>query len=408
MPKAPSYINIQNFNYNLPEDRIAKYPLELRDRSKLLFYNGGKISGRYFFNLPEILSGHHHLVFNDTKVIQARLLFQKSTGAAIEIFLLEPWIPAEYSLSFSSDKECVWKCLVGNAKKWKTGILKKEIKTANSQTLLNAEMTGSDGNYYYIRFFWENRSYTFSDIIIVGGKTPIPPYLNRPAEVSDTIRYQTIYSKNEGSVAAPTAGLHFTDEVIKKLKDKGVSFSELTLHVGAGTFIPVKSENAAEHCMHTEHIYLHRESIESLYFSDKKIIAVGTTSVRTLESLYHIAATIENYPNQETEIFLDQWDAYHTESALSRKDAMGLILAHMDKLKTKTLRLSTRIMIAPGYTFRMTDGIITNFHQPASTLLLLISAFTGEDWKKIYQYASDNGYRFLSYGDSSLLVKESI
>jgi S-adenosylmethionine:tRNA ribosyltransferase-isomerase len=294
--------------------------------------------------------------------------------------------------------------LVGNAKKWKSGILEKEIDTGKSITVLNAEKTGTEGNYFLIRFFWADKSITFSSIIEHGGSTPIPPYLNRVAETSDSIRYQTVYSENEGSVAAPTAGLHFTDDVLRRLKEKGISQTRLTLHVGAGTFIPVKTENATEHQMHAEHIYLSRKSIESLYNSDKQIIAVGTTSVRTLESLFHTGAKLHNETAAFPALFLDQWDAYQTDSKLSRKEALENILLLMDRNGTGNLKISTRIMIAPGYKFRMIDGMITNFHQPSSTLLLLISAYVGDDWKKIYNYALENQYRFLSYGDSSILI----
>ncbi len=404
MKGIPENISIQDFNYNLPEDSIAKYPLEFRDTSKLLCYKKGAIETRVFSELPKILSDEHHLIFNDTRVIQARLSFFKSTGAAIEVFLLEPWMPSEYSLSFGSSSECVWKCLVGNAKKWKSGILSKEIARAKDSTLLNAEKIGSEGNYFLIRLFWRDPSFSLSEIIAHAGSTPIPPYLNREAESSDSIRYQTVYSTNEGSVAAPTAGLHFTDEVLSRLGAIGVRQTRLTLHVGAGTFIPVKAENAREHSMHTEHIYLSRKSIESLYNSNKQFIAVGTTSVRTLESLYHIASKLRSGSEDVRSLFLDQWDAYETNPEMSRKEALESILSTMDKQHTDHLKMSTRIMIAPGYTFRMTDGMITNFHQPASTLLLLISAFVGEDWKKIYNYALENKYRFLSYGDSSLLL----
>ncbi len=397
-------ISIQDFNYNLPEERIAKYPLEFRDTSKLLYYKKGVIESRVFSELPHILTDHHHLIFNDTRVIQARLSFFKSTGAAIEIFLLEPWLPSEYGLSFSSNRECVWKCLVGNAKKWKSGILSKEVLTGNNSTLLRAEKTGTEGNYFLIRLFWENPEVSLSEIIEQAGSTPIPPYLNRKAESSDSIRYQTVYSANEGSVAAPTAGLHFTDEVLSRLGDNGVLQTRLTLHVGAGTFIPVKTENAMEHSMHTEHIYLSRKSIESLYASEKQFIAVGTTSVRTMESLYHIACKLKNGTADTGNLFLDQWDAYETNLQISRKEALESIISFMDKQQADHLKMSTRIMIAPGYSFRMVDGMITNFHQPSSTLLLLISAFVGEDWKRIYNYALDNRYRFLSYGDSSLLL----
>jgi S-adenosylmethionine:tRNA ribosyltransferase-isomerase len=405
MTEKPGYINIQDFNYNLPEGRIARYPLESRDSSKLLIYRDGVIESRIFRELPDILSEQHHLVFNDTKVIQARLQFTKSTGAAIEVFLLEPWIPAEYNLSFSSMHECVWKCLVGNAKKWKSGIIQKEIRCGSTKIILCAENSGKHENYYYIRFNWDNSSVSFSEIIENAGTTPIPPYLEREADEEDCLRYQTIYSRNNGSVAAPTAGLHFTNEVLKNLEKTGCSQTRITLHVGAGTFVPVKVQNAIEHEMHTEHIYISRSSLENLYQSDKKFIAVGTTSVRTLESLYHVAIKVKENPGDYNKLFLDQWDAYQTTANLGRKEALEYLLKYMDKQRTKSLKVSTRIMIAPGYKFRMIQGMITNFHQPNSTLLLLIGAYIGDEWKKVYDFAIENNFRFLSYGDSSILLK---
>jgi S-adenosylmethionine:tRNA ribosyltransferase-isomerase len=406
MMEMPAYIKIQEYDYHLPEESIAKYPLESRDSSKLLFYDNGNIESRIFNELPEIVSHQQHLIFNDTKVIQARLLFHKTSGSAIEIFLLEPFLPSEYITSFTSNRECTWKCLVGNAKKWKAGILQKELCIESTRIILKAENTGHEGNYFLIRLSWDNPLLILSDIIEHAGSTPIPPYLNREAEKSDCIRYQTVYSANEGSVAAPTAGLHFTKKIIKELENKGVSQTRLTLHVGAGTFVPVKAENAHDHEMHTEHIYLNRKSIESLCLSEKKFIAVGTTSVRTLESLYHIAAKMNNGLSIENNLFLDQWEAYQTDSLLSRKESLECILSYMDSHKLQNLHVSTKIMIVPGYEFKMIDGIITNFHQPNSTLLLLIAAFIGNKWKEIYDYALNNNFRFLSYGDSSLLLKQ--
>jgi S-adenosylmethionine:tRNA ribosyltransferase-isomerase len=404
MNKLPAYINIQDYNYLLPEERIAKYPLVLRDSSKLLYFHNGQKETRIFNELPELISDRYHLVFNDTKVIHARLLFHKATGSPIEIFLLEPFSPAEYSISFSSNHECTWKCLVGNAKKWKNEILHKEIFPEKPGFILNAEKAGQEGNYFFIHFYWEPSTHNLSEIIESAGATPIPPYLNREPESSDTDRYQTVYSRYEGSVAAPTAGLHFTDGIIKRLENKGVSQTRLTLHVGAGTFVPVKSENARDHEMHTEHIYLNRDSIEGLYRSKKMLIAVGTTSVRTLESLYHVSAKLLKEKSGEKDLYLNQWEAYSNNSELSRKDTFEQILNHMENYNLQNLKISSSIMITPGYKFRMTDGIITNFHQPASTLLLLIAAFVGEEWKGIYNYALQNDYRFLSYGDSSLLL----
>ncbi|MCB9013838.1 MAG: S-adenosylmethionine:tRNA ribosyltransferase-isomerase [Bacteroidales bacterium] len=402
--RIPEFIDISEYFYDLPEDRIAKYPLEQRDHSKLLYFNHGSIRDHVFHELPAILSGNYQLVFNDTRVIQARIQFNKASGSGIEIFLLEPFTPADYQLSFGSSSQCSWKCLVGNAKKWKDEILEKKIFSATEAALLQAEKINREENYFIIRFTWNNKNLCFSEILEISGLTPIPPYLNREAEESDNLRYQTIYSNYEGSVAAPTAGLHFSDEVLEKLSQSGVKQTHLTLHVGAGTFVPVKVENARDHEMHMEHIYINRQSISSLLHTDKKIIAVGTTSVRTLESLYYIACKLKSGYRGYKELFLDQWDAYEIEPDISRDEALETILSFMDLKNTDTLKLTTRIMISPGYTFRMADGIITNFHQPSSTLLLLISAFIGEDWKKVYDHALKNNYRFLSYGDSSLLI----
>jgi S-adenosylmethionine:tRNA ribosyltransferase-isomerase len=405
MTEIPGYIDIQDYTYTLPEGRIARYPLESRDSSKLLFFRDGLIESRIFRELPDILSDKHHLVFNDTKVIQARLIFVKSTGATIEVFLLEPWFPSEYNLSFSSKKECVWKCLVGNAKKWKNGIIQKEIWFGSTKVIFCAEKSDQHENYYYIRFYWDNATISFSELLENAGTTPIPPYLEREADEEDSVRYQTVYSRNSGSVAAPTAGLHFTSEVLQNLEKAGCLQTRITLHVGAGTFVPVKVQNAAEHEMHTEHFYISRSSLESLYQSDKKFIAVGTTSVRALESLYHVAIIVKENPGAVNNLYLDQWDAYQTSAILSRKEALECLLEYMDKLQKESLKVSTRIMIVPGYKFRMIQGMITNFHQPNSTLLLLVAAFIGEEWKKVYDFAIKNNFRFLSYGDSSILLK---
>ncbi len=405
MTGISDFINIKDYDYPLPDDKIAKYPLETRDDSKLLIYREGHIESRIFKDLPDLLTKDHHLVFNDTRVIQARLHFQKASGANIELLLLEPFLPSEYNLSFSSNSECTWKCMVGNAKKWKEEILQKQLVIKGLDITLKVEKYGREKNYFLIRLSWDNQKIIFSEIIENAGLTPLPPYLNREPESSDATRYQTVYSEYEGSVAAPTAGLHFTDEVINRLSEKGVAKSLLTLHVGAGTFVPVKTENARDHEMHTEHIYLDRKSIESLYKSSGKLIAVGTTSVRTIESLYHIAYKIKSGISGSDNLFLDQWEAYNNSAEISRKECLDVILAYMEKNNAENLKLSTRIMIAPGYKFRMTEGIITNFHQPSSTLLLLISAFIGKDWHRVYNFALENNYRFLSYGDSSLLLR---
>ena len=401
----PREIKTEEYNYDLPESRIAKFPLNNRDESKLLFYNKGNISGKIFHELPSLLDKNYELVFNDTKVIQARLIFEKITGSAIEIFLLEPFEPSDYALSFASVNECKWNCLVGNLKKWKSGPLFKKLTVNGNPLTLNATRIQKNDNSFVIQFTWDNDSLHFSEIVSHAGLTPIPPYLNREAQEEDVERYQTVYSNYEGSVAAPTAGLHFTENLLKKIHASGIKTHNLTLHVGAGTFIPVKEEDARKHIMHTEQIFLNRDTIEKLYYSDKKFLPVGTTSVRTLESLYWTGVKLIYKKPIERGLFLDQWEVYNYPGSLSRKESMLKILEYLDKQKLSILHLPTRIMIVPGYDFKMTDGIITNFHQPKSTLLLLIAAYTENDWKRIYNYALENSFRFLSYGDSSLLLK---
>jgi S-adenosylmethionine:tRNA ribosyltransferase-isomerase len=396
----PDRINISDYIYELPDEKIAKFPLEKRDSSKLLVYRDGEISSRIFSDLPFMVSGDEQLVFNNTRVIQARLSFKKASGAVIEVFLLEPVKPEEYQLSFSSLSGCTWKCLIGNSKKWKNGVLEKIVIRGDKEFCLKAERSGENNE---VRFQWDIPELSFSEIILLAGQTPIPPYLERDAEESDLTQYQTVYSSREGSVAAPTAGLHFTDELLKRLEDQGTDLTYLTLHVGAGTFVPVKTENALKHPMHTEHIYLQRKSLEGLKKPGKQIIAVGTTSVRTLETIFHIAEKIKRGGQSGMHLNLEQWEAYGNSEIKNRKEAISVLTEFMDQHRTDILKISTRIMIVPGYRFRMTDRMITNFHQPGSTLLLLIAAFTCGDWKRIYDYALQNEYRFLSYGDSSII-----
>lgn len=397
-------IHIEDYNYNLPEERIAKYPLDRRDQSKLLVYKGGGIVDDIFYHLAGYLSDNSLMIFNNTKVIQARLHFNKSTGAQIEIFCLEPYLPNDYQVNFQQTHKCSWVCLVGNLKKWKEGGLSKEIILNGEKVIIVANRIQSHGDSHIIEFEWD-KPVSFSEILEVMGELPIPPYLNRDTEEKDKQTYQTVYSKIDGSVAAPTAGLHFTPEVFDSLKNKDVKTAEITLHVGAGTFKPVKSEQIADHVMHTEFISVRKEIIEQLLNHDGKVIAVGTTSVRTLESLYYIGQILEEDRSPDSLKVL-QWQPYESGEEVTVRRALENIISYLDKNNLSSLVSETQIMIAPGYTYRIVDGIVTNFHQPKSTLLLLVSAFLGNtDWKNIYQHALENNYRFLSYGDSSLLLR---
>ncbi len=401
----PRKIRIEDYNYNLPDDRIAKYPLVKRDCSKLLVYKGRKISDTVFSNLGDFLPEDTLMVFNNTKVIQARLHFRKATGAQIEIFCLEPHIPNDYQLNFQQTDKCSWVCLIGNLKKWKEGDLVKEIIIEGDRIELKARRIQSHGDSHIVEFEWDNKHITFSELLEAVGELPIPPYLNRDTEEQDKQTYQTVYSKIDGSVAAPTAGLHFTPEVFASLQNKGIKLAELTLHVGAGTFRPVKSELIEDHVMHSEFISVKIETIEQLLTHQGKIIAVGTTSVRTLESLYYLGVILKD--KTISHLRVSQWMPYQDFIGLSVKESLNNILDYLHLNNLTTLVADTQIIIAPGYKFKIVDGIITNFHQPQSTLLLLVSALVGDSkWKEIYQHALDNNYRFLSYGDSSLLLKE--
>ncbi len=389
-------LNINEYDYPLTDDRIAKYPLDERDHSKLLVYKSGKIEEQVFCRLPELLPEGTRLVCNNTRVIQARLVFHKESGARIEVFCLEPLEPHDYQLNLSSTEPVEWKCMVGNLKKWKQGVL--SLQLLNSEVILTAELKASAGNTHTVRFEWSDSSISFAEILDKAGELPIPPYLNRPTEERDKMTYQTVYSRIKGSVAAPTAGLHFTEAVLEDLKMRGIGRTELTLHVGAGTFQPVKTEDANQHVMHTEIIAVPKRTIEEIRDSLGHICAVGTTSMRTLESLYFIGL----HPNKP---HVDQTEPYERKYEVSMQDALQNILDYLDKTSSDTLHAETQIMIKPGYRFRVVDMLVTNFHQPKSTLLLLVSAFVGEDWRKIYDFALDNNFRFLSYGDSSLLYK---
>jgi S-adenosylmethionine:tRNA ribosyltransferase-isomerase len=402
---APQNIRISAYHYPLPEELVAKYPLPRRDGSRLLVYRQGEISETLFRRLPEVLPAESLLVFNNTRVIQARLLFRKSTGASIEIFCLEPAEPRDYALAFQQTGQCSWTCLVGNSKKWKGGRLEQVIRFGDESIVLTAERKETQGDGHLITFAWEHPGCTFADVLDAAGVLPIPPYLHRETEAADLQTYQTVYSRIKGSVAAPTAGLHFTPEVLDALDAGGTGREEITLHVGAGTFKPVQTATIGDHPMHTEHFTVRRETVARLLRHPDGVIAVGTTSVRTLESLYHIGLILSRKPDATTdELTVRQWVPYETGHAdMPPAEALQHVLDYMDRRPSGQLTAATRILIAPGYTFRVVQGMITNFHQPQSTLLLLVSAFAGEDWKRIYDYALQRRFRFLSYGDSSLL-----
>ena len=396
-------IAIAEYDYPLPDERIAKYPLAQRDTSKLLLYKGGEIREEKFANLPNFIPQGALMVFNNTRVIQARLRFRKETGAQIEVFCLEPEQPADYQLMFQETKECVWQCLVGNSSRWKSGVLSQVIEIDGAQVTLSVERVSSAA-VNLVRFFWDG-GFTFAQLLEAAGELPIPPYLNRKTEESDMNTYQTVYSKVKGSVAAPTAGLHFTPAVLGALDAAGVQRGEVTLHVGAGTFKPVKSELIADHEMHEEYIEVQRGLIEKIIAAGGAAVAVGTTSVRTLESLYFLGEKVSENPLiEESELCVGQWEPYNREHKLSTVEALTALLQWLDAKGLDRVHSHTRIMIAPGYTFRIVKAIVTNFHQPKSTLLLLVSAFIGGNWRKVYDFALENGFRFLSYGDSSLLV----
>lgn len=400
------HIKINEYNYPLPDDKIAKFPLKERDKSKLLIYQHGNIKEDVFSNIVDYLPSGSLLVYNNTKVIQARIHFRKETGSLIEVFLLEPALPADYEQIFQTTKTCSWYCMVGNLKKWKAGVLKVQFNVKGQAVMLTAEKNTSDSKMIRVDFGWDNPHISFAEILESIGELPIPPYLNRNSEESDKITYQTVYSKIKGSVAAPTAGLHFTDSVLRQIDEHHIEREEVTLHVGAGTFKPVKSEDIAGHDMHTEYICVHKHTLESLIRHDAKAIAVGTTSVRTLESLYFMGAKIQQNPNiNEAELHVNQWEPYsEMQPTLSAKEAIQQIIDYLDRNNLASLHSSTQIIIAPGYEYKIVKMLITNFHQPQSTLLLLVSAFVKGDWKRIYDYALGHEFRFLSYGDSSLLI----
>ena len=400
------HIHISDYSYPLPEERIAKFPLARRDQSKLLVYDKGRVGETLFCHLPEWLPAGSLMVMNNTKVIQARLHFSKDTGAQIEIFLLEPAVPADYEQMFQTRGCCSWYCLVGNLKKWKEGRLERTVVVGHSSLTIRAVRQGVHGTSQLVAFEWAmadgQTPISFAEVIDAIGELPIPPYLNRKSEESDKTTYQTVYSKIKGSVAAPTAGLHFTPEVLAAIDAKGIDREELTLHVGAGTFRPVKSEEIGGHDMHTEYFAVHRQTLEKLLQHGCHAIAVGTTSVRTLESLYYIGVHLNaNVPDP---MHVEQWEPYTTDDTIPAAQAIGNIIAWMETSRQDVIHGSTQIIIAPGYNYKIVNMLVTNFHQPQSTLLLLVSAFVNGDWRCIYDYALSHDFRFLSYGDSSLLI----
>lgn len=419
------HIKISDYNYDLPDERIAKFPIAQRDHSKLLVYKHGEVSDDVFHHLPTYLPQGALMIFNNTKVIQARLHFRKETGALIEVFLMEPAEPTDYELMFQTTGHCSWLCMIGNLKKWKEGSLKRDFEIKGNKLTLSATMRRGDalgseaqkmvakggGTNYWVDFDWDNDKVSFAEILEAVGELPIPPYLNRKTEESDKTTYQTVYSKIKGSVAAPTAGLHFTDAVLKDLDAHGIDREEVTLHVGAGTFKPVKSLEIEGHQMHTEYIVVHRRSLEKLIKHECRVIAVGTTSVRTIESLYYMGVHLLKHPEaNEEDLHVKQWDPYELSEdgnlvdGITPMQAIQAIIDYLDRNGLEALHSSTQIIIAPGYQYKIVKMLVTNFHQPQSTLLLLVSAFLKGDWKKVYDYAFSHDFRFLSYGDSSLLI----
>ena len=407
----PKHIHISDYQYPLPDERIAKFPIAQRDHSKLLVYRHGEVGEDVFYHLPDYLPKDSLMVFNNTKVIQARMHFRKSTGALIEVFLLEPAEPSDYELMFQTTGHCAWYCLVGNLKKWKEGTLEREFTMDNGKWIIKATRGEIHGTSHRIDFEWTG-GVSFAEVIDMMGELPIPPYLNRETQESDKTTYQTVYSKIKGSVAAPTAGLHFTEQVLQAIDAAGIDREELTLHVGAGTFKPVKSEEIEGHEMHTEFISVRRSTIQKLIDHSASAIAVGTTSVRTLESLYYMGLKVMQNPTlSEEQLHVMQWEPYESEKGKVNSEefttavqALQALLSWMEAHDLQVLHSSTQIIIAPGYDYKIVKMLVTNFHQPQSTLLLLVSAFVKGDWRKIYDYALAHDFRFLSYGDSSLLI----
>ncbi len=403
--KKPVNISIQDYDYPLPEEKIAIFPLEQRDMSKLLVLKNNRLEKRTFREIPELLPEDSLLIFNETKVIQARLQFIKPTGATIEIFCLEPVQPfTDFQLAFEAQSPVVWKCMIGNSKRWKSGPLTTQLTINGDKVLLTVEKTARLSDAFLVKFSWDSH-HVFSEILETAGKVPLPPYLNRKPVESDRERYQTVYAKFDGSVAAPTAGLHFTPEILEKIKEKGIKTDTVTLHVGAGTFKPVSSETIGEHEMHTEKIIVSKSTIQNLRnHLGKPIIPVGTTSMRTIESLYWMAWKLKQGISPDYHV--EQWDPYELDipGDFNIKAALDYLLEHLTQNNMETIKGETRLMIAPGYVYKLATGIITNFHQPKSTLLLLVSALIGDKWREAYHFALDNDFRFLSYGDSCLFL----
>lgn len=403
MKNHPGDIRIDEYRYDLPQERIARYPLPERDASKLLVWDGKSISDRVFKELPALLNSDNLLVFNNTRVIRARLLFIKESGAAIEIFCLEPHEPRDFSQNLACAGPVEWKCLIGNLKRWKAGMLRAQFVHEKAGKTLFAEKLEADGDTFIVRFSWEDDQVSFGEVLEAMGHVPIPPYLGRNDEESDAITYQTVYARVDGSVAAPTAGLHFTPSVLQALTDKGIGIAEITLHVSAGTFRPVKSEMIYDHQMHTEHFFVTRDTLHAL--RGRTITAVGTTTVRTLESLYWLGIKCEEgrWPAEGIP-HVSQWEPYNNDSRIAMESSLDHLISMMEQKQTDVLEATTGLIIVPGYRFRAIRGMVTNYHQPGSTLLLLVAAFTGEAWKELYSHALSAGYRFLSYGDSMLLM----
>lgn len=397
------HITIDDYDYPLPEERIAKYPLAERDASNLLVLKDNQIEKSQFRNLGNFLPKEALLVFNETKVIRARLQFHKATGSRIEVFCLEP--EQDYQVAFAATSPVKWKCLVGNAKRWKEGKLSMRLNVKGQETTLFAERLAHNDQYSEIEFSWAPENLPFASVIEAAGEIPLPPYLHRDAEPEDRDRYQTVFARYDGSVAAPTAGLHFTQPLIASLREQGFSFDEVTLHVGAGTFRPVATETIGEHAMHSETIVVRKSLIENLInHIGKPIIPVGTTSTRTLESLYWMGIMLAEQGLDLRPVHLDQWFPYENHASLPTAQALQNIITYLDLHHLTRFEASTSLMIAPSYQMRVITGLITNFHQPKSTLLLLVSALIGERWKDCYRFALDNGFRFLSYGDSCLFL----
>ena len=398
------HIDIHDYDYPLPEERIAKFPLAERSASKLLIYDKGAISEKHFADIGDVLPEGSLLVFNNTKVVRARLIMHKESGARIEVFCLEPHDPADYERAFAVKGSCSWSCIVGNLKKWKEGAVAINFDFEGRPSKIEARIEERGSREHIVRFDWD-ADMTFGQLLEYLGRIPIPPYLNRESEEIDNTRYQTVYSKFEGSVAAPTAGLHFTPELIESMRSRGFAFEEVTLHVGAGTFLPVKEKDAADHPMHTEHFEVRLSTVDTLLANIGNITAVGTTSVRTLESLPVLAWRIHTAGSCGNEV-IGQWEPYDIPAEYTGRDALAELAGYMRRNGLEKIKAATRIMITPlGFEYRIVRNIITNCHQPQSTLLLLVAAYVGDDWHRIYDYALHNGFRFLSYGDSSLLMR---